>query len=106
MQRRHLIKAGLALPLAASLPALVPADSFPSKPIRLVVTQGTGSGSDISGRLIAAKLGELLKQNVYVENNASAPAGIIGHDYVMTRRPDGYTLLFSSTRPSGVCCRP
>ncbi|MCL4746672.1 MAG: tripartite tricarboxylate transporter substrate binding protein [Burkholderiaceae bacterium] len=98
MQRRHLIKAGLALPLAASLPALGQADSYPTKPIRLVVTQGTGSGSDITGRLIAKKLTELLKQSVVVENRVGA-SGLIGHDYVLRAAPDGYTLLFSSTAP-------
>lgn len=98
MQRRQLIQAGLALPLASSFPSLVRADNFPSKPIRLVVTQGPGSGSDISGRLIAAKLGDLLKHNVYVENKVGA-SGIIGHDYVKSAPADGYTLLFSSTAP-------
>jgi tripartite-type tricarboxylate transporter receptor subunit TctC len=98
MQRRQLIQAGLVLSLAASLPGLAMADSFPSKPIRLVVTQGPGSGSDISGRLIAAKLGELLKHNVFVENKVGA-SGIIGHDYVKDAPADGYTLLFSSTAP-------
>ena len=98
MQRRQLIQAGLALSLAVGATGLARADTFPFKPIRLVVTQGPGSGSDISGRLIAAKLGELLKHNVFVENKVGA-SGIIGHEYVKNAPADGYTLLFSSTAP-------
>lgn len=85
---------GTAIALTLATPAL--ADTFPSKPITLVVTQGPGSGSDVTGRLIANYLGPLLGQSVVVENRAGA-SGIIGHQSVMRAAPDGYTLLFTST---------
>ena len=72
------------------------ADTYPSKPITLVVTQGPGSGSDVTGRLLAGYLGPILGQNVVVENRVGA-SGIIGHQSVVRAAPDGYTLLFTST---------
>jgi tripartite-type tricarboxylate transporter receptor subunit TctC len=71
-------------------------DTYPSKPITLVVTQGPGSGSDVTGRLLAGYLGPILGQNVVVENRVGA-SGIIGHQSVVRAAPDGYTLLFTST---------
>jgi tripartite-type tricarboxylate transporter receptor subunit TctC len=90
--RRTLLVAAL-LP-AFALPAH--ADTYPSKPITLVVTQGTGSGSDVMARLLAGYLGPALGQRVVVENRAGA-SGIIGHQSVARAAPDGYTLLFTST---------
>lgn len=84
-----------ALLWLCAIPAFA-ADSFPSRPITLVITQGPGSGSDVLGRLIANYLGPLLGQTVIVENRAGA-AGIIGHQSVMRAAPDGYTLVFTST---------
>jgi tripartite-type tricarboxylate transporter receptor subunit TctC len=72
------------------------ADTYPNKPITLVVTQGPGSGSDVTGRLLAGYLGPILGQNVVVENRVGA-SGIIGHQSVVRAAPDGYTLLFTST---------
>lgn len=83
-----------ALVFSWALPAQ--ADNYPNKPITLVVTQGTGSGSDIMARLLAGYLGPMLGQNVTVENRAGA-SGIIGHQSVARAAPDGYTLLFTST---------
>ncbi len=72
------------------------ADTFPSRPITLVVTQGTGSGSDVMARLLAGYLGPQLGQTVVVENRAGA-SGILGHQSVSRAPADGYTLLFTST---------
>ena len=90
--RRTLITATLLAPLAQTAWA----DTYPSKPITLVVTQGPGSGSDVTGRLVAGYLGPLLGQTVVVENRAGA-SGIVGHQSVARAAPDGYTLLFTST---------
>lgn len=90
--RRILITAALC----TSLTPTAWADTYPSKPITLVVTQGVGSGSDITARLLAGYLGPLLGQTVVVENRAGA-SGIIGHQSVARAAPDGYTLLFAST---------
>jgi len=90
--RRALITATLLAPMAQAAWA----DTYPSKPITLVVTQGPGSGSDVTGRLVAGYLGPLLGQTVVVENRAGA-SGIVGHQSVARATPDGYTLLFTST---------
>lgn len=86
------------LALAAALAWTVPASAqtWPSKPITLVVTQGTGSGSDITARLLAGYLGPLLGQTVVVENRAGG-GGTIGHQSAARAAPDGYTVLFTST---------
>jgi tripartite-type tricarboxylate transporter receptor subunit TctC len=90
--RRTLITATLMAPMAQAAWA----DTYPSKPITLVVTQGPGSGSDVTGRLVAGYLGPILGQTVVVENRAGA-SGILGHQSVARAAPDGYTLLFTST---------
>lgn len=82
--------------LLAGMPALCIAQSYPSKPIRLVLTQGPGSGSDVIGRMLAVKLSVGLGQSVVIENRTGA-SGIIGHEFVLKSPPDGYTLLLSTT---------
>ena len=89
--RRTLLVAAMALSTVSAW-----AQAYPSKPITLVVTQGPGSGSDVTGRLLAGYLGPILGQNVVVENRVGA-SGIIGHQSVVRAAPDGYTLLFTST---------
>lgn len=91
-----LSRALLAVALVLSTSGAARADTYPSKPITLVVTQGTGSGSDVMARLLAGYLGPQLGQTVVVENRAGA-SGIIGHQSVSRAAPDGYTLLFTST---------
>lgn len=89
-------RALLAAALVFSWTQPASADSYPNKPITLVVTQGAGSGSDIMARLLAGYLGPALGQSVVVENRAGA-SGILGHQSVSRAVPDGYTLLFTST---------
>ena len=89
-------RALLATALVFSWSQPASADSYPNKPITLVVTQGTGSGSDIMARLLAGYLSPALGQTVIVENRAGA-SGILGHQSVSRAAPDGYTLLFTST---------
>jgi tripartite-type tricarboxylate transporter receptor subunit TctC len=78
-------------PLAAAHAA----DSYPSKPIRLIVPFAPGGTNDIIGRLIATKLTERLGKSVVVENHAGAGA-IIGTEMVAKADPDGYTLLVAA----------
>ena len=68
------------------------AQSYPAKPVRLVVPSSPGGGTDITGRILAQKLSELLHQQVLVDNRAGAGTRI-GNDIVAKSPPDGYTLL-------------
>jgi tripartite-type tricarboxylate transporter receptor subunit TctC len=69
--------------------------SYPNRIIRLVVPTTTGGGTDIVARLYAPKLGEMLGQQVVVDNRAGANA-LIGADFVAKSAADGYTLLFGT----------
>ncbi|MGL4229753.1 MAG: Bug family tripartite tricarboxylate transporter substrate binding protein [Casimicrobium sp.] len=68
------------------------AQDYPNKPIKLVVPFPAGGSSDGTGRLIADKLGQVLKQTVVVENKGGA-GGMIGTDAVAKSPADGYTLV-------------
>jgi len=82
----------LALALAASGAA---AQSFPSKPIRVIIPFVAGGSSDIVGRAIAAKLQEQLGQPAVVENRPGAN-GAIAAEFVAKAEPDGHTVLVGS----------
>jgi len=72
------------------------AQSFPAKPVRIVVPFPPGGGADALARLMAPKLIEIWKQQVIVENKPGA-SGHIGADLVAQSPADGYTVLMSST---------
>jgi tripartite-type tricarboxylate transporter receptor subunit TctC len=84
----------LAILLAPSLWG----QSYPSKPVRVIVTFPPGGTPDIYGRIMSAELSRLWNQPVLVENRVGA-AGTIGTDYVAKSPPDGYTLLFGAHAP-------
>lgn len=77
---------------AAMLPAASPAQSFPSKPLRLVVPYGPVGLPDALARLTSQKLAESLGQQVVVDNKAGA-SGIIGAQFAAKADPDGHTLF-------------
>lgn len=90
---RLLVFSGLALAIAHAN-----AQSYPAKPVRVIVPFPPGAGADITTRLFAPRLSEVLGQAVVVENRAGA-AGNIGAEVVARAAPDGYTLL---TAPASI----
>jgi tripartite-type tricarboxylate transporter receptor subunit TctC len=81
-----------------SMLGVVPAvaDSYPSKPIKMIVAYSAGGTGDVVGRIVADKLSAALGQQVIVENRAGA-SGTIGARAVVSADPDGYTLLLGQT---------
>jgi tripartite-type tricarboxylate transporter receptor subunit TctC len=75
--------------------APVEAQSWPAKPVRMVIPYPAGGSIDVSGRRLAEDLGAELGQPVVVENRAGAN-GIIATDFVAKAAPDGYTMLVST----------
>jgi tripartite-type tricarboxylate transporter receptor subunit TctC len=72
------------------------AQTYPAKPVRMMVPFPAGGGSDTMGRIVGNKLSERLGQQIVVENRPGA-AGSIGADIVARAPADGYTLLLGST---------
>lgn len=91
----------LAALLAFSFTALSHAQSFPNKPVRIIVPYGAGGSTDATARVLAASLTTTLGQTAIVENRASA-TGIVGVEYVSRSDPDGYTLIFASASTHAV----
>src|SRR5258706_4362323 len=91
----------IAFPIALALSAHIAAalaQSYPSRPPRLIVGFTPGGGVDINARVLASKLSELLPQQVIVENRPGAGTNI-ANGYVAQAAPDRYTLPFNS--PAG-----
>jgi tripartite-type tricarboxylate transporter receptor subunit TctC len=84
----------LLLLVVWAIPATAFAESFPNRPVRIVVPYTAGGGTDAVARALAQQLSELWKQPVLVENKPGA-GGSLGADFVVKSVPDGYTLLFS-----------
>ena len=81
--------------LLAALACAAPAQQdYPSRPLRLLVPAAPGGTTDILARLVGARLGESLKQQVIVDNRASA-SGVIAGEMTANAAPDGYTLLLA-----------
>lgn len=75
------------------------AQTYPDKPVRMIVPFAAGGGSDTTGRIIGQRLSELLGRNVIVDNRAGA-AGLIGTELAVRSPADGYTLLLADASHS------
>jgi tripartite-type tricarboxylate transporter receptor subunit TctC len=101
---RRMAIAGLALCALASLvqhgsaaaAAATATQSYPTKPVRMVIHIGPGSSMDIVGRVLAQRVTETWGQSLIVDNRGGA-GGTIGIDVVAKAAPDGYTILFASS---------
>ncbi len=94
MNRRNVLQilgAGASLAPMASW-----SQSYPSRPIKVIIPFPPGGPTDVLGRIVAQKLGERLGQNVVIDNKPGA-SGMIGADMVAKSAPDGYTLLVNAS---------
>lgn len=82
--------------LLLSLPVSAPAQTYPARPIRLIVPYPPGGAIDIVGRIVAQKLGERIGQSVVVDNRGGA-GGMVGAGIAAKAAPDGYTLCVCSS---------
>ncbi len=86
------IAAAFAVVLMAGI---VQAQTYPTKPIRMIAAFPPGGGSDVVGRIVGPRVSEALGQQLVLENRTGA-AGNVGADYVAKSPPDGYTLLIAN----------
>ena len=84
----------LAAASCAALPGLA-AESYPTKPVRFLVGFAPGGANDLVARVVAARMGPRLGQQVVVDNRAGA-GGNIAHDIAAKSAPDGYTMVLAS----------
>ena len=77
------------------------AQSYPTKPIRMIVAYPPGGGTDIVGRMMAQKMSEDFAQTVVIDNRGGA-AGSIGSEIAAKSAPDGYTILMGNVAPNAI----
>ena len=92
-----LLKSAAAAALAL-VACIAQAQTFPTKPVRMIIPNATGGPSDLVGRVLAQKLAESWGQSVVVDNRVGA-GGNIGVDAVAKAAPDGYTILVTNSAP-------
>jgi len=98
---RHFVAGVFAVAAAASAASSSAADNFPTRPVRIVVGFSPGGSNDIVARLISPKLGELLGQQVVVDNKPGA-GGAIAISAVLASPADGHTLSMCTTGTSSI----
>jgi tripartite-type tricarboxylate transporter receptor subunit TctC len=91
--------AAVSVPVTAAAAASDPAPNYPNRPVRFIGPFAPGAGTDMTARLIAAKLSELWGQQFIVDNRTGA-AGAIGVDLTAKAPPDGYTICLISASHS------
>jgi tripartite-type tricarboxylate transporter receptor subunit TctC len=95
VKKMILRSAVLAAAVTSPGAAFAQTDNYPSKPLRLVTPFPPGGSVDIVGRLVGAKLSQLIGQQVIIDNRSGA-SGVIGTELVARAAPDGYTLLINT----------
>ena len=99
--RRHAHRLLLALACLGAMPLAAHAQSFPSRPVRLVVTYPPGGSSDLMARIMGEKLQQHWGQPVVIESKPGA-AGSIGMEYTARQPADGYTFVVGNLGPVAV----
>lgn len=97
---KKLLTATLCAALSAFAAPAWSQDSYPSRPITIVVPFGPGSGTDLGARLIGQKLADSMGQPVTIDNKPGAN-GVIAADLVAAAKPDGYTLIMGTNSTHG-----
>jgi tripartite-type tricarboxylate transporter receptor subunit TctC len=92
----HIVNSAIAALLIGALAGGAAAQSYPAKPVRMIVPFTAGGGVDLNGRALAQHFTEAWGQPVVVENRAGA-GGNIGADAVAKAAPDGYTIMITTT---------
>lgn len=96
-----ILKSALAVIAATSFCAGATAQTFPNKPVKLVVTYPAGGSSDLMARIMGQKLSILWGQPVIIESKPGA-AGSIGMEFAARAAPDGYTFVIANLGPASV----
>ncbi|MDP3418893.1 tripartite tricarboxylate transporter substrate binding protein [Falsiroseomonas sp.] len=99
--RRNTLLTAASLAAAGFAAGPARAQSFPDRPVRLVVGYPPGGNVDFTARLLQPAMSQALGQQVMVDNRAGA-GGIVGTDLVAKARPDGYTMLLTGTAPVSI----
>jgi len=94
MHRR--VRQLFAVIAAAAAATLSHAQSYPAKPIRMVIPYAPGGATDTPGRILVTKLSEISRFQTFIDNRPGA-GGTVGAAIVARAAPDGYTLLITST---------
>jgi len=92
-RRRQFLQAAAGVAALASLPTAASAQTYPTRPVRLLVGFPPGGGSDVGARIIANRLSELWGQQVIVENKPGA-GGHLAIEVAAHATPDGYTMIW------------
>jgi tripartite-type tricarboxylate transporter receptor subunit TctC len=93
---RLIVRCALVALFSGTLAAAATAQTYPNRPVRLIVPFAPGGSNDVFARVIAAQLTDKLGQSVFVDNRAGA-GGVLGTDIAAKSTPDGYTLLLISS---------
>jgi tripartite-type tricarboxylate transporter receptor subunit TctC len=94
LHRRHVLQLAAGLAACPALPRTAAAETYPARPVHLIVTVPAGGSPDIIGRLFGQWLSDRMGQPFVVEDRPGASA-TIGTEYVVRAAPDGYTLLLA-----------
>lgn len=95
MQGRGLFTSFIGLCVAGAS-FMASAQAWPNKPIRAIVPFSAGGGTDVASRIVLLKVGEILGQNIVIENKGGA-GGTLGYAELAKARPDGYTIGVAGT---------
>jgi tripartite-type tricarboxylate transporter receptor subunit TctC len=101
MSKYHRLLATAVTVLSVAATGTQAADTYPTRPINLIIPFAAGGPTDIVGRIMGARMGQILGQTFVVEDRAGA-GGNIGADFVAKASNDGYTLLFATVSTNAI----